>query len=148
KPIQITEFSAQTLNYDDRKTPLDISGTYRSGTWTAEKQAEFYREFYTVAFGNSQVEAIVTWGLDDERAWLPGIGLIDERGGAKPNYKALDRLINKEWRTNLDLNLAANVADFRGFYGTYEVEVVAGGKRTKATFELKKGDKNEWFLRI
>ena len=149
KPIQITEFSAQTLNFDDRKTALEISGTYRAGVWNAEKQAEFYREFYTVAFGSPQVEAIVTWGLDDERAWLPGIGLIDEGGNVKPNYKTIDRLINDEWRTDLELNLAANdTAKFRGFYGSYKVEVVADGKRTKAKFELKKDDKNEWILRI
>ena len=78
KPLQITEFSAQTLDFDDRKTPLNIAGNYRSGIWNAEKQAEFYREFYTVAFGNRSVEAITTWGLDDERAWLPGIGLIEK----------------------------------------------------------------------
>lgn len=149
KPIQITEFSAQTLNYDDRKTSLDVSGTYRSGVWDAEKQAEFYREFYTVSFGSQQVEAIVTWGLDDERAWLPGIGLIDERGNAKPNYQMLDRLINNEWRTNLQLDLVAgDAAEFRGFYGGYEVEAFAGGKQTKAKFELKKGGRNEWVLSI
>ena len=148
KPLQITEFSAQTLEYDDRKTPLEISGAYRSGVWNADKQAEFYREFYTVAFGVPQIEAITTWGLDDERAWLPGIGLIDENGDVKPNYKILDRLINDEWRTNLQLKTAAGIARFRGFYGVYEVEISVNGKRAKAKFELRKNDKNEWILHI
>lgn len=149
KPIQITEFSAQTLDYDDRKTPLRVLGTYRSGIWNEEKQAEFYREFYTVCFANPQVEAIITWGLDDERAWLPGIGLIDVNGNAKSNYKILDRLINKEWRTNLELSLSANgVAKFRGFYGVYEIEVIVNGKNTKTRFELKKDAENEWIIQI
>jgi GH35 family endo-1,4-beta-xylanase len=150
KPIQITEFSAQTLNYNDRKTPLTISGNYQSGVWNAENQARFYREFYTIAFGSPQVEAIVTWGLDDERAWLPGIGLIDEEGNPKPNYKALDQLINKEWRTNLQVNLTAdNTAKISGFFGSYEVEAVVNGKTVSTTkFELKKGDKNEWILNL
>jgi GH35 family endo-1,4-beta-xylanase len=150
KPIQITEFSAQTLNYNDRQTPLKISGNYQSGVWDAEKQAQFYREFYTIAFGSPQVEAIVTWGLDDERAWLPGIGLIDASGNPKPNYKALDQLINNEWRTNLQVNLTANsAAKFRGFYGGYEVEVVINGKiASKTQFELKKDEKNEWILNL
>ncbi len=148
KPIQITEFSAQTLDYDDRRTPLEISGTYRSGVWNANRQAEFYREFYTVAFGNPQVEAITTWGLDDQRSWLPGIGLIDERGAAKPNYQTLDRLINDEWRTKLQVNTAAGSTGFRGFYGVYEVEVSAGGKRLKSKFELKENGKNEWLLHV
>ncbi|HEX8397287.1 MAG TPA: endo-1,4-beta-xylanase [Pyrinomonadaceae bacterium] len=150
KPIQITEFSAQTFNYDDRQAALKISGNYQSGIWDAEKQAQFYREFYTISFGNPQVEAIVTWGLDDERAWLPGIGLIDANGNPKPNYKTLDRLINDEWRTNLQVNLTADdAAKFRGFYGSYEVEVVINGKiASKTEFELKKDEKNEWILNL
>ena len=147
KPIQITEFSSQTLNYDYRKTPHKILGTYQTGIWDAEKQAEFYHEFYTVAFGNPQVEAIVSWGLDDERAWLPGIGLIDATENIKPNYRMLDRLLNKEWRTNLQIDLPANeIANFRGFYGTYEVEVSINGKKIKKMFELKKDSQNEWIL--
>jgi endo-1,4-beta-xylanase len=149
KPIQITEFSAQTLEYDDRATPLGISGAYKSGVWTAEKQAEFYREFYTVSFSVPQVEAIVAWGLDDARAWLPGIGLIDENEFKKPNYLVLERLINEEWRTDLELNtINANISPFRGFYGVYEVEVSVRGKSKKAKFELKKDFENYWIVKF
>ena len=147
KPLQITEFSAQTLEYDDRKTALDIAGVYQTGTWTAEKQAEFYREFYTVAFGSLQVEAITTWGLDDERTWLPGIGLIDENGNPKPNYAMLDRLINNEWHTNLELISAADgSADFRGFYGKYEITAAIGDKQAAAVFDLQKTNRNGWVI--
>ena len=149
KPLQITEFSAQTLNYNDRKTPINILGNYQTGVWNAEKQAEFYREFYTIAFGNPQVEAIVTWGLDDERAWLPGIGLIDENNQPKANYEILNRLINIDWKTNLQINSAANTdAKFRGFYGIYEVEISVNGKLIKKVFELKKDGANEWIIKV
>ena len=153
KPIQITEFSARIFAGDRaQKTPLEISGTYRAAedVWNEEKQAEFYREFYTVAFGSPAVEAIVTWGLDDERAWLPGIGLIDAGGNPKANYETLDRLINNEWRTNLQIDSPGGdkAAEFRGFYGAYEVEVIIGGKQATARFDLKKDDKNEWIVRI
>lgn len=151
KPVQITEFSAQIFDYTDKRTPLGISGAYRggAGVWNEEKQAEFYREFYTIAFGSPQVEAIVTWGLDDERAWLPGIGLLDAGGNPKANYKTLDRLINNEWRTNLQINAGAGkAAEFRGFYGAYEIEVIAGAKRARAVFDLKKDVENEWIVRL
>lgn len=151
KPIQITEFSTQTLNYDDRKTPLNISGTYRNGVWSTEKQAEFYREFYTVSFGNPQVEAIITWGLDDQRSWLPGIGLINEKGEPKPAYKMLDRLINHEWKTTID-DAAANeqgIYGFRGFFGDYEIEVISKpNSLKKVKFSLEKGKTNEWIIRL
>ena len=56
------------------------------------------------------------------------------------------QLINKDWRTDLQMNSANGIADFRGFYGTYEVAVRAGGKQTKTVFELKKTGKNEWII--
>jgi len=150
KPIQITEFSAQTLEYDDRKTPMQISGSYRNGVWNGEKQAEFYREFYTIAFGNRQVEAITTWGLDDERSWLPGIGLLDKDGKPKASYTTLDSLINKEWKTSFERSTDENGRlGFRGFYGNYEVLVRDGNGGTKpVTFVLEKGKANEWVVRL
>ncbi len=148
KPIQISEFSAQTKNYDNRKTYERILGNYHSGTWDDAKQAEFYREFYTIAFGNPHVEAIIQWGLDDTRAWLPGIGLIDENTKPKPNYVLLDQLINKEWRTNLEIKLEnSKKAEFRGFFGVYEIEVIGDGKSlSKQTFELKKDAPNNFLM--
>jgi GH35 family endo-1,4-beta-xylanase len=148
KPIQISEFSAQTRNYEDRTSREKIIGNYRSGVWNDELQAEFYREFYTLAFGHPQVEAIVQWGLDDVRAWLPGIGLIDKNGSPKPNFQVLDDLINRQWRTNLQINVnTAKNTEFRGFLGVYEIQVVADNKvLRRETVELKKDTKNEFTL--
>lgn len=148
KPIQITEFSAQTKKYDDRKTYERILGNYQTGIWTNEKQAEFYREFYIIAFGNNQVEAIIQWGLDDARAWLPGIGLIDENNQPKPNFAVLDELINKQWRTNLEIDLKnAQKTEFRGFFGVYEIEIISGGKvLSKQNFEIKKDTPNKFVI--
>lgn len=148
KPIQISEFSTQTKNYDDHKTYERILGKYRSGIWTDEKQAEFYREFYTIVFGNPQVEAIIQWGLDDSRAWLPGIGVIGENLQPKPNYLVLDELINREWRTELEIDLKdIKNAEFRGFFGVYEIEVISQGKSlAKQIFELKKDASNNFVI--
>lgn len=148
KPIQITEFSAQTRNYDDRSIYDRILGNFRSGTWSDKKQAEFYREFYTIAFGHPAVEAVVQWGLDDARAWLPGIGVVDENLKPKPNYLVLDELINTRWRTNLELETkGAKTIEFRGFFGVYEIEVISGGKSvSKRVFELRQGAPNNFLV--
>ncbi len=150
KPIQITEFSAQTRDYYDRKTAQPISGKYREGVWDGDRQAEFYREFYTVAFGNPNVEAITTWGLDDERAWLPGIGLISENGAPKPAYRELERLINSEWKTN---SAATTDTDGRvalsGFFGKYEVTATTKArKKVSARFTLSKDNPNNWVVHL
>jgi hypothetical protein len=41
----------------------------------------------------------------------------------KPSYKVLDRLINKEWKTNIEVKVTDNEYKFRGFYGDYEIVV-------------------------
>ena len=150
KPIQISEFSAQTLEFDDRKTPLSITGKYHSGIWDDEKQAEFYREFYTIAFGSPQVEAITTWGLDDDRAWLPGIGLINKNGHPKPVFSELDRLINKEWKTrSASLSNAEGFYNLRGFYGNYEVTATSrNGKIVRSTFTLTNQKTDAWVIKL
>ncbi len=149
KPVQITEFSVQTADNNGRRSPKTISGPYRSGIWDDDKQAEFYREFYTIAFSDPNVEAIVTWGLDDERAWLPGIGLIDNNGGPKAAYSELDRLINTEWRTNSAAKTDGNgVHTSRGFLGEYELTAASGSKRATAKFTLTSGGKSDWIVKL
>lgn len=149
RPLQITEFSVQTANFNDRRLPEAISGPYRTGNWDDDKQAEFYREFYTVAFGDPNVEAIVTWGLDDERAWLPGIGLIDNNGEPKAAYTELDRLINTEWKTNDAARTDGNgVHVSRGFLGEYEITAASGSKRATAKFTLTSGGKSNWIVKL
>jgi GH35 family endo-1,4-beta-xylanase len=149
KPIQITEFSVQTHEFDDRTVPLAIRSRSRKGQWTADSQAAFYREFYTIAFGNPQVEAIVTWGLDDERAWLPGIGLIDKDGEPKPAYRELDRLINQEWQTRLNGRTDSSGSfDLRGFFGDYEVTTTQMGRTKKMRFKLLPGKTSEWIVQV
>lgn len=149
KPIQITEFSSQTHDFDDPKSPLEIAGPYRQAVWDSEKQAEFYREFYTIAFGNPQVEAIVTWGLDDERAWLPGIGVVDIFGQPKPAYDQLDHLINNEWKTSVTgVTNNKGIFELRGFYGNYEVTAATqAGVAAKSAFTLIRSNTDVWVVR-
>jgi hypothetical protein len=129
---------------------MAITGRSRSGVWDDDKQAEFYREFYTIAFGNPQVEAIVTWGLDDERAWLPGIGLIDEKGVPKAVYKELDRLINHEWKTDLTGTTDEDGSfKLRGFFGDYEIEIsTEKGTITSRRVKLDSRNENNWSITI
>lgn len=150
RPVQITEFSVQTANNEDQTSPMRISGNYQSGLWNNDKQAEFYREFYTIAFANPQVEAIVTWGLDDERAWLAGVGLIDRIGERKPAYRQLDDLINREWKTGL-MGTTGKDGRFtsRGFHGKYEVIAKSSKHRsTRQTFDLSRSNAGAWIVRL
>jgi GH35 family endo-1,4-beta-xylanase len=143
KPIHITEFTTQMA--DNR-----ITGGYRQGQgrWTPERQAEYWREFFTICFGHPQVEAITVWGLDDARAWLAGGALLDEQWQPKPAYLALDQLINHQWRTRSTGVMAHGAFQMRGFYGDYEVEAeTPDGTKITQRFALRRGAQNEWKIK-
>ncbi|MEI6051445.1 MAG: hypothetical protein WCQ44_01970 [Opitutaceae bacterium] len=67
----------------------------------------------------------------------------------KPVFKALDQLINYDWKIMIDAKSSIDVAvAFRGFGGEYSVAVKADGKTTTRIFSLKKGEKNEWIMKF
>jgi GH35 family endo-1,4-beta-xylanase len=143
KAIHLTEFTAQA---DSRAA---ITGGYRTGKWDRAKQAEYFTEFYTICFGHPQVEAITVWGLDDERAWIKECALLDRSWLPKQAWRALDQLLNLKWRTSTETMIEKEEYRLRGFYGEYEVKVtLKNQKEIKQQFPLRRGEKNEWLIRI
>jgi hypothetical protein len=92
------------------------------------------------------MKSIVWWNLCDGYAAYAPLGSEEGEnhyaGGLcrfdmspKPSYLALDRLINREWRTNLCCECEEEFT-FRGFFGEYEIEITEGEKVTKHTVSL------------
>ena len=105
-------------------------------------QERVVRDIYRLWFAAPNMAGITWWNLGDGTAYgnegRAGGGLADEDFNPKPAYKALDQLINHDWKTNLEMKSADDgTVKFRGFRGTYEIEVTAGGKTKK--FELPLG---------
>ncbi|MCF8226836.1 MAG: endo-1,4-beta-xylanase [Bacteroidales bacterium] len=138
-PLHITEFSPQSKG-------AGITGDYRTGSWTEETQAEFTEMMYRLWFGHPSVASINWWGFSDANAWLPGCGITDKDLNPKPVYNTLKKLIREEWTTKgLELETGRKgSASFRGFYGTYYVEVASEGSVKSSTLELEKGKENVW----
>lgn len=126
-------------------------------------QAELTENLYRVLFSHPAMNAIIYWNLVDGYAYLPNGGdpgdmTVGENvyyGGfmrfdmtKKPVYHALDRLINKEWHTSKTVAAKGGRAEFRGFYGDYDVTVHAGGKTVPAKITLGKGRQNEFRIKI
>ena len=69
-------------------------------------QRELTRDFYRLWFSHPNVRGITWWNLIDGGA-APGepsfSGLLDKEGNPKPSYEILDKLINHEWKTRLNL---------------------------------------------
>ena len=117
-------------------------------------QAELLRNLYTVFFSHPAMEAAIYWNLVDGYAWKaePGDMSVGENqywGGLlrfdlseKPAYRALQELFTKEWHTETECATAENgTAGFRGFFGTYDLEITADGKTVIKEISLR-SDKN------
>ena len=138
RPLAITEITLPTL-------PNTSAGE--------QTQATVARNFYRLWFSHPHVVAISWWNLVDETAAKGEdkmlAGLVHRDFTPKLAYKALDQLINHEWKTRFETNSAANgKVAFRGFHGEYNVTAQAGGKTVKQTFHLKKEIPNEWSLKF
>ena len=105
-------------------------------------QADLTRDFYTLAFSHPAVEAIIWWTITDLKPWrgMPA-GLLDAQGVPKPVYKALDQLINDQWRTRLRGKITDDGSiQARGFYGSYSLSITRADKEYMADFRLSRSN--------
>ena len=104
-----------------------------AGEGGEELQAEVVRDHYRLWFGTPLMAGITWWNLGDGTA-VKGEneamgGLTDGDLKPKAAYRALDQLINQEWRTQATgATDGSGQAKFRGFFGTYRVKVTAGSE--------------------
>ena len=102
-----------------------------------EAQAELTERMYRLWFSQEYVEAVVWWNLADGMAFggenVFHAGLFRNDMTPKKAWEALDRLVNREWRTEeTAVTNEDGRAYFRGFYGDYTVE--AGGVSEERPF--------------
>lgn len=88
-------------------------------------QAIVARNLYRLWFSIEKMMGITWWNIVDD-CGAPGepttSGLFTRNMEPKPSYFALDRLINHEWKTNLQLQADGNSQiRFRGFKGKYRI---------------------------
>jgi GH35 family endo-1,4-beta-xylanase len=111
-PIQITEFDVNT--HDERLA------------------ADYTRDFLTAMFAHESVNGVLTWGFWEKRHWIPNAALYRADWSPRPAAIEWERLVRKEWWTDVEVVTDANgAADARGFLGEYEIE--CGDTRSSAT---------------
>ena len=153
KPLQITEITIPSYSWD----PDD-----------EELQAEMLEKLYSVWFSHPNVEQIIYWNLVDGYAhlWDPDPekirasqgnmslgenyyygGLLRFDMSPKPAYLKLKELLQKKWHTEAEaVTDADGNAEFRGFYGKYDVEI--DGKKIAAELDLSKKSANEFVITL
>ncbi|PNY79503.1 endo-1,4-beta-xylanase [Deinococcus koreensis] len=103
-------------------------------------QADYLRDFLTVAFSTPQVSSFMMWGFWEGQHWLPQAALYRQDWSIKPSGQAFKDLVFKRWWTNASgTSDAAGQYRTRGFLGDYRLTVTARGRTTTQAISLKKG---------
>ncbi len=101
RPIQLTEVG--TSSGPSERSIMDGSLGFREEPyvwrrhWDQELQADWMEGLYTLAYSNSQVEAVNWYDMLDGQAWIKNGGMLsDADGSTKAVYHRLEKL-QKEW---------------------------------------------------
>ena len=155
KPLQITEVTVPAYSWEAEDEEI---------------QAEIIEKLYSIWFSHPAVEQIIYWNLVDGYAhlWDPdpakiaasqgdmSIGENYYYGGLfrfdlspKPAYYKIKELFGERWHTEEELVADENgTVDFRGFFGSYDVEIEIDGKTVKTSIDLQKKADNKFELTI
>lgn len=136
--------------------PLSVSEITVPG-YDEELQAQVITNLYSIWFSHPAMESIIYWNLGDNCAitnenragWGEDVyqsGFFRNDFTNKPVFDALDELINKKWRTDLELDAAGDNVYFKAFYGDYEVTAVHEGKKVTRKLHLSKNGYDEFYF--
>ena len=127
----LQRYSTEFPDLDMRITEFDIVGD------DEELQADFLRDFYTIAFSHPKMLGVQMWGFWESAHWKDKSALYAADWSERRIGEAYRELIHGEWLTNdLGTSGADGKVTGRGFSGEYVVEDVAG--RQLGQFTLTK----------
>ena len=156
--------------YADFGLPLQITEVtipaYFNDAEDEEIQAEIIKILYSIWFSHPNVEQIIYWNLVDGYAHVGNPNEVARSQGnmtegenqfygglvrfdltPKPAYHTVKNLFEKQWHTEETLNTdEGGSAFFRGFYGTYDVEIELNGKRIVKEIDLHKNGRSTFEL--
>ena len=124
-----------------------ITGGWRTGTWTLQAQADYAYQIYSLAFGHPAVECINYLGFSYRNVWRDEWGIVDKNYNPKPIFNTLKSLIKEKWMThNLSLKTdKSGLVWFRGFYGEYKVTVkTPDGSKQSFNLHLSREIPSRW----
>lgn len=103
-------------------------------------QANYMRDFLTLAFSYPKIESIVMWGFWEARHWKPNAALFRRDWSIKPVGRAWEELVLHKWWTRAS-GRTNDAGDFRarGFLGDYRVTVSQNGRTRTIPLTLKTG---------
>jgi endo-1,4-beta-xylanase len=102
-------------------------------------QADYLRDFLTIAFSSPNVNSFLMWGFWEGMHWLPDAALYRQDWSIKPNGQAFKDLLFKRWWTNATgKSDATGKYGTRGFMGYYRITTTLGTKTVSQVVKLEK----------
>lgn len=113
-------------------------------------QADYLRDFMTIAFSHPQMTGIVMWGFWEDCHWKPETALWRKDWSIKPSGEAFVELLTKTWHTRAEAvaSTEGNLTVDHAFYGDYTVTVTKDGKTTEQTIRHAKGASEPVVLKL
>lgn len=100
-------------------------------------QADYLRDFLTVAFSHPNVDGFLFWGFSQKNHWKPLAALWRDDWTRRPIADAYIDLVTKQWQTAGDATTDANgEISIRGFRGDYEATVGVGATKIPTKFKI------------
>jgi GH35 family endo-1,4-beta-xylanase len=151
KPLEVTEITIPSYSWEEEDEKL---------------QADILEKLYSLWFSHPATSQIVYWNLVDGYAHLwtqdreaikasqgdMSLGENVYHGGLlrfdmspKPAYFRMKELLTERWHTEETAETDdLGAAEFRGFYGDYDVEITLDGRTQTRTVSLSKGKNNQF----
>lgn len=111
--------------YRETKIPIEVTELDFS-TRDDNFQAAYIEDFYRAAFSHPNVDGVILWGFWEKSHWLANRGghMINADWTWRPAMKSVERLITKEWRTNVTLKTnSKGQLIVPAFFGSYEANI-------------------------
>ncbi len=127
--------------------PLQITELDVPGHQDPQLQADYLRDFLTIAFSHPAVNLIQIWGIWEGDMWRRNCALIDPEWNERPAVDMLRHLLQEQWATNGEwatdpsggIRLRAFHGDYRawlqheGRYYSWKIEHNEEGHRVRLT---------------
>jgi endo-1,4-beta-xylanase len=90
-----------------------------------KRRADVLEMIFRLGFSHSGVEALMLWGFGAKTHWMgPDAALVNGDGTLTMAGQRIGRLLREEWTTRGQAMAdAGGRLSFRGFYGTYDLEI-------------------------
>ena len=133
------ELNARLNGFGELGLPLSIT-EFDINVTDERLQADYLRDFMTVAFSNRNVSSFLMWGFWEGQHWLPSAALYRTDWSIKPSGQAFRDLLFGKWWTNASGSSdGGGMYRTRGFLGEYTLSVTVGGVTTTQAVKLAKG---------